>query len=92
MIAGFYWLYLGLRLLGFDWFGVLGDLPAFEQTGLWGWLAILAGVGWIAAALGLWALQPWAWTFAVIMAGIWLFEAFLWFLEYPGAGVGLAPR
>ena len=20
-IAGFYWLYLGLRLLGFDWFG-----------------------------------------------------------------------
>ena len=43
MIAGFYWLYLGLRLLGFDWFGVLGDLPAFEQTGLWGWLAIGAG-------------------------------------------------
>ena len=25
MIAGFYWLYLGLRMLGFDWFGVLGD-------------------------------------------------------------------
>jgi hypothetical protein len=90
MLAGFYWLYLGLRLLGFDWFGLFGDLPAFEQTGLWGWLAILAGAGWIAAALGLWALQPWAWTFAIIMAGISLFEAFLWFLEYPGTGVGLS--
>jgi len=90
MLAGFYWLYLGLRLLGFDWFGVLGDLPAFEATGLWGWLAILAGAGWVAAAVGLWGLQPWAWTFAVIMAGIGLFEAFLWFLEFPGTGVGFS--
>ena len=90
MLAGFYWLYLGLRVIGFDWFGILGDLPAFETTGLWGWLAVLAGIGWIAAALGLWSLQPWAWTFAIAMAGIGLFEAFLWFLEFPGTGVGLS--
>ena len=90
MLAGFYWLYLGLRVIGFDWFGILGDLPAFETTGLWGWLAVLAGVGWIAAALGLWSLQPWAWTFAIAMAGIGLFEAFLWFLEFPGTGVGFS--
>jgi hypothetical protein len=90
MLAGFYWLYLGLRVLGFDWFGVLGDLPAFETTGLWGWLAVLAGIGWIAAALGLWSLQPWAWTFAIAMAGLALFEAFLWFLEFPGTGVGFS--
>ena len=89
-LAGFYWLYLGVRMLGFDWFGLLGDLPAFEQTGLWGWLAIAAGIAWIAAAGALWSLQPWGWMFAMIVAGLSLFEAFLWFLEYPGAGVGFS--
>ena len=89
-LAGFCWLFLGLRLLGFDWFGLLGDLPAFEQTGLWGWLAIAAGIAWLAASFGLWSLQPWAWTFTVIVAGFALFEAFLWFIEYPGSGVGFA--
>ncbi len=89
-LAGFYWLYLGLRLLGFDWFGILGDLPAYEQTGLWGWLALGAGIAWLAASFGLWSLQPWAWTFAVVVAGFALFEAFLWFLEFPGTGVGFS--
>jgi len=89
-LAGLYWLYLGLRLLGFDWFGALGDLPAFEQTGLWGWLAIAAGLAWLIASAGLWALQEWAWQFAIIVAGFALFEAFLWFIEYPGSGVGLS--
>jgi hypothetical protein len=87
-LAGFAWLFLGLRLLGFDWFGLLGDVPQFEQTGLWGWLAIAGGILWLAAAFGLWALQPWAWAFAMILAGLSLFEAFLWFLEYPGTGIG----
>ncbi|HEY8170075.1 MAG TPA: hypothetical protein VIH24_03115 [Candidatus Limnocylindria bacterium] len=90
VLAGFYWLYLGLRVLGFDWFGVLGDLPAYEQSGLWAWLAIGAGIAWIAASFGLWSLQPWAWTFAIIVAGFALLEAFLWFLEYPGTGVGFS--
>ena len=89
-LAGFYWLYLGLRLLGFDWFGVLGDLPAFEQSGLWAWLAIGAGIAWLAAAAGLWSLREWAWQFAIIVAGFALFEAFLWFLEAPGSGVGFS--
>jgi hypothetical protein len=89
-LAGFAFLFLGLRLLGFDWFGLLGDVPKFEQTGLWGWLAIGAGILWLAAAVGLWALQPWAWAFAIVIAGISLFEAFLWFLEFPGSGVGFA--
>ena len=70
LLAGFYWLYLGLRLLGFDWFGALGDLPAFEQSGLWAWLAIGAGVAWIAAGYGLWALRSWAWAFAIVVAGL----------------------
>jgi len=89
-IAGFYWIFLGLRILGFDWFGALGDLPKFEQTGLWGWLALAAGIAWLIAAFGLWSLQPWAWLFAIIVAGVALFEAFLWFLEYPGEGVGFS--
>ena len=89
-MAGFAWLFFGLRLLGFDWFGALGDIPALEQTGLWGWLAIAGGIAWLLASFGLWSLQPWAWTFAMIVAGFALFEAFLWFLEAPGTGVGFA--
>jgi hypothetical protein len=89
-LAGFSWLYIGLRLLGFDWFGALGDLPALEQTGLWGWLALIGGIAWIAAAFGLWSLQPWAWTFTIIIAGLALFEAILWMFEYFGSGIGLA--
>ena len=89
LVAGFAWLFLGLRILGFDWFGALGDLPALEQTGLWGWLALAAGVLWIAAGVGLWSLRPWAWVFAMVVAGLALFEAFLYFLEYPGSGLGL---
>ena len=89
-MAGFAWLFFGLRLLGFDWFGALGDIPALEQTGLWGWLAIAGGIAWLLASFGLWSLQPWAWTFEMIVAGFALFEAFLWFLEAPGTGVGFA--
>jgi hypothetical protein len=89
-IAGFYWLYLGLRLLGFDWFGALGDLPSTEGSGLWGILAIAGGIAWLVAAFGLWSLQRWAWVFAMVVAGFALFEAFLWFLEYPGTGIGFS--
>ena len=88
-LAGFAWLILGLRVLGFDWFTVLGDVGKFEQSGLWGWLAIGMGILWLAAAVGLWSLRPWAWMFAMIVAGFALFEAFLWMLEYPGSGLGL---
>jgi len=89
-IAGFYWIYLGIRLLGFDWFGALGDLPQVEQAGLWGWLSLAAGIAWIVAAFGLWAMQRWAWVFAMVVAGFALLEAFIWFLEVPGTGVGFA--
>ncbi len=88
-LAGFGFLFFGLRVLGFDWFGALGDLPKFEHVGLWGWLAIAVGVVWIAAALGLWALQPWARLFAMIIAGISLFEAVLAMFQFAGSGIGL---
>ena len=89
-LAGCSFLFFGLRVLGFDWFGALGDLPAFEHVGLWGWLAIATGIVWVLAAIGLWALQPWARLFALIMAGIALFEAVLAFFQFPGTGVGFA--
>ncbi len=89
-LAGFGWLFFGLRVVGFDWFGLLGDLPAFEDVGIWGWLAIGTGILWILIAVGLWALQPWAWLTAMIIAGISLFEAVLAFFQFPGSGIGLA--
>ena len=87
-LAGFAYFFFGLRALGFDWFGVLGDLPAFEQVGLWGWLAVITGIVWILVAFGLWGLQPWARTVAMIVAGFALFEAVLAFFQFPGTGIG----
>ena len=89
-LAGFSYLFFGLRTLGFDWFSIFGDLPKYESAGLWGWLAIGVGIIWILAAIGLWALQPWARLFAVIIAGFSLFEAVLAFFQFPGSGVGFA--
>lgn len=87
-LAGFSYLFYGLRMLGFDWFGALGDLPAFNSVGLWGWFAIIVGIGWLAVALGLWALQPWARVFAMVIAGISLFEAVLAMFQFSGSGLG----
>ena len=89
-MAGFGWLFFGIRLLGFDWFGWLGDVPAFESAGLWGWLAILGGVLWLAAAFGLWSMRPWAWMLAMLVAGFAILEAFIYMVQYPGSGIGLA--
>jgi len=89
-MAGFGWLFVGLRMIGFDWFGLFGDLQQFESVGLWGWLAIAAGILWLAAAVGMWALQPWAWAFAMVVAGISLFEAFILAISVFGTGLALA--
>jgi hypothetical protein len=89
-LAGFAWIFFGLRVLGFDWFGALGDLPAFESVGIWGWLALGLGILWVLVAVGLWTLQSWAWLTAMIVAGLALFEAFLAFFQFPGTGYGFA--
>ena len=36
----------------------------------------------------LWALQPWARVFAMIIAGVSLFEAVLAFFQFTGSGLG----
>jgi hypothetical protein len=89
-LAGFGFLFFGLRVIGFDWFGAFGDLEPFEHVGLWGWLAVATGIFWLLAALGLWALQSWARLFVQIMAGFAIFEAVLAFFQFPGTGIGFA--
>jgi predicted flap endonuclease-1-like 5' DNA nuclease len=86
-LAGFGFLFFGLRVLGFDWFGALGDLPVFESVGLWGWLAVITGIVWLIAAIGFWGLQPWARVFAQIMAGFALLQAVIAFFQFPGTGI-----
>jgi len=94
-LAGFGLLFFGLRVLGFDWFGAFGDLPALENVGLWGWLAVATGIVWLLVAGGLWALKSWARLFAQVVAGIGLLEAILAFFQFPGTGIafgmGLMP-
>ena len=90
LLAGFGFFFFGLRAIGFDWFGLFGDLPAVEHVGLWGWLAVINGVIWILAALSLWTLQPWARLFVLIIAGFALFEAALAFFQFPGTGIGFS--
>ena len=89
-LAGFGYLFWGLRVLGFDWFGALGDLPAFNDVGIWGWLALGLGILWLVVAVGLWAMQPWAWLTAMLIAGLALLEAFIAFIQFPGTGYGFA--
>jgi len=89
-LAGVSFVFFGLRVLGFDWFGALGDLPEYDDIGLWGWLAVATGIAWLLVAAGLWALQPWARTATMIIAGFALFEAALAFFQFPGSGLGFA--
>jgi hypothetical protein len=90
VLAGFGYLFFGLRVLGFDWFGLFGDIPRLDDVGLWGWLAVVVGVLWLLVGGGLWALQSWARTVALIVAGVSLFEAVLAFFQFPGTGTGFA--
>jgi hypothetical protein len=89
VVAGLSWFVWGLRLLGFDWFNFLGDMPKFEQAGLWGWVSLGLGAFWFALGVGLWALESWARVSAMVLAGINLIVAFTWFLMYPGSGLGM---
>ena len=89
-LAGVSFLFFGLRVLGFDWFGAFGDLPEYDDIGLWGWLAVATGIAWLLVAVGLWGLQSWARTAAMIIAGFALFEAALAFFQFPGSGLGFA--
>ncbi len=51
-----------------------GPIPTGTGTWFWGWVIVISGVIFVAAAFALWALQPWAWLLAFIMAVFGLIE------------------
>lgn len=87
--AGFVWTIVGLRALGIEFGSFVGDLPAYDNVGIWGVLALVVGVLWIAAGVALWSLQPWAWMFACFIAVFALVNAFFLMVAYAGSGAGL---
>jgi hypothetical protein len=90
IMAGFVWIVVGLRGLGVEVGSIFGDLPAYDNVGIWGIVSLGVGIAWILAGLGLWALQPWAWMFAAIVAVFALVNAFFLMVAYAGSGAGLA--
>ena len=66
-----------------------GGSPGLRAVGLWAGSRSAPGSPGSGLVQSLVA-PAWASTFAVVVAGFALFEAFLWFLEYPGTGVGFS--
>jgi hypothetical protein len=75
-LAGFYYIFAGLRLVGFDFFGAFSNTELTQGYWFWGVMWIIVGVIWLAVAGALWSLQPWAWLFGQIVAIFGLVSAF----------------
>lgn len=87
LIAGIAYIVLGLRLTSWVVFGP-GDIGT--GTFLWGLLTLGGGIAFAAAAFALWSVQPWAWMFAIILAGLGLLDAFFLWLATGDFATGLA--
>jgi hypothetical protein len=83
------WIIAGLRALGIEFGTLFGDLPSYDNVGIWGIVGLIVGVLWVAAGIALWALQPWAWLFAAILSVVGLVNAFFLMIAYAGSGAGL---
>ena len=89
IMAGFVWIVVGLRGLGVEFGSIFGDLPAYDNVGIWGIVSLGVGIAWILAGLGLWALSPGrgcsrpSSVFALV-------NAFFLMVAYAGSGAGLA--
>lgn len=93
-LAGVYYIFGGLRLIGFDFFGAFKDYPVTSGLWFWGVMWIVVGVIYIAVAGALWSLRPWAWLFAMIMAVFGLVSAFFVMFDAglgPALGAALLP-
>ncbi len=86
LIAGIAYLVLGLRLTGWVVFGP-GSIG--EGTFLWGLLTLGGGIAFAAAAFAMWSMQPWAWLFGIILAGLGLINAFFLWLASGDFSTGL---
>lgn len=72
-LAGITYIIAGLQLTTAVTFG---PVPAGQGTWLWGWLIVLTGVVFWAAAGAAWTLQVWAWQLGVFLAAWGLLQAF----------------
>jgi hypothetical protein len=87
LMAGLYYIYAGLRILGFNFFGIFATAPVTDLWGFWGLMWIVVGLIYAGAAWALWTLQPWGWLFAVILSVFALISAFFVMFD---AGLGAA--
>jgi hypothetical protein len=85
-MVGLYYLFAGLRVIGFNFFGLFATAPVTTGWGFWGAMWIVVGLIYLGAAAALWSLQPWAWLFAVILSVFALISAFFVMFD-----AGLAP-
>jgi hypothetical protein len=94
LMTAFYYIFAGLRIIGFDWFGAFADAPATQGYWFWGALWIIVGIAFAAIAIALWSLQPWAWAAAVILSIVGLVTAFFVMFDsglQAGLGAALLP-
>jgi hypothetical protein len=91
LMTAFYYIFAGLRIIGFDWFGVFADAPATQGYWFWGALWVIVGIFFAAASVALWGLQSWAWMVAVILSIVGLVSAFVVMFDAGlAAGLGAA--
>jgi hypothetical protein len=87
LMAGFAYTLMGFRLTGWVVFGP-GSIGS--GTLLWGLLTLVVGILFIAAALALWATEPWGWLFAHFLAIFGLLDAFFVMIANNSLTDGLA--
>ena len=55
LMTAFFYIFAGLRMIGFDWFGAFKDAPATQGYWFWGALWVIVGIvvrGGVAGAVG----------------------------------------
>jgi hypothetical protein len=87
LMVGLYYIFAGLRILGFNFFGAFATAPVTTGWGFWGAMWVIVGLIYIAASGALWTLQPWGWLFAQILSVFALISAFFVMFD---AGLGPA--
>jgi hypothetical protein len=94
VMAGVWYIYVGLRMFGFDFFGVFKDTNLTSNYWFYGVMEIVVGVIYLAVAFGLWNLRPWAWLYGVILTIFGLVSAFFVLLDLglgPALGSAIIP-
>jgi hypothetical protein len=72
LVNGIAALIMGLQLMGVVAFG---PVSTGSGTFLWGLLAFVLGLLYVAVAYGAWTVRIWAWTFGMLLAVLGIFNA-----------------